>query len=357
MAAHPPDRSLYDATQWNLDVIRYADELGYSEAWLGEHHTVKWEPIPSPDLLIAQAIPLTKRIKLAVGAFILPYYHPLELAHRIVYLDHLAQGRFITGIGAGSVISDLKMFNIDPASGENRKMTEESLEIMLKVWTEREPFEYKGNYWTVVQGEDGDLHGPHLYPLQKPFPPIGISGVTKGSGTLKLAGEHGFLPMSFGFNDEVIKSHWDAVLEGAKRSGKTPDRNEWRIQKDVFVAETDEEAYELSVNRMMGRFYRECQLPNFERKGMLSVFKQQPDMSDHEVTVQYLAQQVWLVGSPDTVARKLDRLYETVGGFGTLLVSSYDYSEHPEAWKKSMRLLQEEVLPRMKVNRKKGEYA
>lgn len=45
MPAHPPERTLYDATRWDLDVIELADQLGYVEAWVGEHFTVPWEPI------------------------------------------------------------------------------------------------------------------------------------------------------------------------------------------------------------------------------------------------------------------------------------------------------------------------
>lgn len=74
MPAHPPERTLYDATRWDLDVIELADQLGYVEAWVGEHFTVPWEPICAPDLLLAQALLRTQQIKLAPGAhlFALP---------------------------------------------------------------------------------------------------------------------------------------------------------------------------------------------------------------------------------------------------------------------------------------------
>ena len=82
MPSHPPERSPFDAHQWNLDVLSLADELGYSEAWIGEQFTAPWEPVPSPDILIAQALMRTKRIKLGTGAHLLPFHHPVELAHR-----------------------------------------------------------------------------------------------------------------------------------------------------------------------------------------------------------------------------------------------------------------------------------
>jgi alkanesulfonate monooxygenase SsuD/methylene tetrahydromethanopterin reductase-like flavin-dependent oxidoreductase (luciferase family) len=354
MPSHPPERSLYDATQWDLEMIKYADELGFQEAWIGEHFTSDWEPIPAPDLLIAQALLQTKNIKLAPGAHLLPYHHPAELAHRVAYLDHLAQGRLMFGIGSSGLPSDWELFNVNGAEGENRKMTSEALEIILKLWTEEEPFEYKGNYWNVNKTGplSGGLLGPHILPFQKPYPPIGIAGLSPGSETLKMAGQFGFIPLSLGANNEYITSHWNSVEEGAKRSGKTPDRKEWRITRDVFVAETDEEAFELSVNSMMGRQHSEYWIPLFDGFGALSVFKHREDIETNEINVKYMAENCWFIGSPDTVAKKMDALYETVGGFGTLLVTGYDYTDQPGAWKNSMRLLMEEVVPRLKRNRK-----
>ena len=55
MPSHPPERSLYDGHIWDLQALRWADEFGYQEARVGEHHTCPWEPHPAPDLLIAQA--------------------------------------------------------------------------------------------------------------------------------------------------------------------------------------------------------------------------------------------------------------------------------------------------------------
>lgn len=94
MPSHPPERSLYDGHQWDLRVLRWADELGFAEAWIGEHHTAPWEPHPSPDLLVAQALLQTRRIRLGPGGFLLPFHHPAELANRVAMLDHIAQGRF-----------------------------------------------------------------------------------------------------------------------------------------------------------------------------------------------------------------------------------------------------------------------
>jgi len=122
MPSHPPERPLYDGHRWDLDTLRWADELGFSEAWIGEHHTAPWEPHPAPDLLIAQALMETKKIRLAPGGFLLPYHHPAELANRVAMLDHMAQGRLNFGVAASGLPSDWAMFNVDGMAGQHREM-------------------------------------------------------------------------------------------------------------------------------------------------------------------------------------------------------------------------------------------
>ena len=76
MPSHPPERGLKAGIDWDLQTMRWLDELGYAEAWIGEHHTAPWEPNPSPDLLIAQALLQTKRLRIGPGGFLLPYHQP-----------------------------------------------------------------------------------------------------------------------------------------------------------------------------------------------------------------------------------------------------------------------------------------
>lgn len=99
MPSHPPERSIRDGYEWDLRQLERLDDLGFHEAWIGEHFTAPWEPNPAPDLLIAQALLRTENIKLCPGAHLLPYHHPVELAHRVAFLDHLAEGRYMFGAG------------------------------------------------------------------------------------------------------------------------------------------------------------------------------------------------------------------------------------------------------------------
>lgn len=348
MPSHPPERGLKAGHDWDLQVVRWLDELGYEEAWFGEHHTAPWEPHPAPDLLVAQALMQTSRIRLGPGGFLLPYHHPAELANRVAMLDHLSGGRLNFGVAASGLPSDWAMFNVDGMAGTNRDMTREALEIILRLWSDEPSFNHQGKFWNVTKPEPmfGFLK-PHIRPLQTPHPPIGVAGLSKNSDTLKLAGERGYIPMSLNLNPSYVASHWDAVLEGAARTGRTPRRSDWRMVREVFVADTDEEAWRLCVDGMMGRMMGEYFLPLLANFGFKEYLKHSPEVPDTDVTVEYCARHNWLVGSPATVAEKLEKVYDEVGGFGSLLVFGFDYSENPGAWRNSLRLLAEEVMPRV----------
>src|SRR3989442_907912 len=186
---------------------------------------------------------------------------------------------------------------------------------------------------------------PHAGRPEDPRPPIGVAGVSKGSDTLKLAGERGFWPMSLNLNPAYVGSHWESVELGAARTGRTPKRADWRLVREVFIADTDAEAMRLSAGGMMGRMMREYFLPLLAFFQFTEFLKHKPDVPDSDVTPEYCAKHNWLVGSPATVTERLHAIYEEVGGFGTLLLFCFDYVDNPKAWRHSMELLAREVMP------------
>jgi alkanesulfonate monooxygenase SsuD/methylene tetrahydromethanopterin reductase-like flavin-dependent oxidoreductase (luciferase family) len=348
MPSHPPERSLADGHDWDLQNLQWADELGFEEAWIGEHHTSVWEPPPAPDLLVVEGLRHTKKMRIGAGGFLLPYHHPAELANRVAMLDHISRGRLNFGIAAGGIPTDWEMFQVDGMNGENRDMTREAIDIILNIWSEKPGWTYEGKYWkAAVPNPMGFGLERHIRPLQEPHPPIGVAGLSAPSPTLELAGEHGWIPLSLNLNPGYISSHWHSVEAGAARSGRTVHRRDWRMVREVFVADTDEEAWRWSVDDMMGRMNREYFLPLLTAFGFSEYLKADPDTPDADVTVEYCAEHNWLIGSPDTVARKLEAAYEAMGGFGHLLLFCFDYADNPEPWRRSMELLANDVMPRV----------
>ena len=110
------------------------------------------------------------------------------------------------------------------------------------IWQNQQPFEYRGKYWSVNKTETMySLLHYFLTPYQKPHPPIGVAAASYKSPTLTIAGEQGFIPMSLALNTDYVNSQWEAVTEGAQKTGRTVSRSAWRLVRDVYIAETDEE--------------------------------------------------------------------------------------------------------------------
>src|SRR5215212_2624145 len=147
MPLHPPEVPAQEAFQRDVDLLILADRLGYEEAWIGEHYASAWESVPAPDLLIARVLGETSTIRFGTGVSCLPHHNPLELAHRIAYLDHLARGRLLFGIGPGGLRVDHDLFCIDVPGDEHRRMTEAAIEAILDIWKAPESGEWKTDRW------------------------------------------------------------------------------------------------------------------------------------------------------------------------------------------------------------------
>ncbi|MCY3986356.1 MAG: LLM class flavin-dependent oxidoreductase [Candidatus Dadabacteria bacterium] len=357
MPLHPFGSSFSETLEADMGQVVFLDEIGFREVWIGEHFTAGWENIPAPDLFIAKASAFTERIIFGTGVSCLPQHNPFILAHRIAVLDHLLKGRFYWGVGAGSFIGDFKAFGINPRTGEQRQLMNESLEMILDLWNDPRPGDYANSRWkfTVPDPVREVGIGVHTKPYQKPHPPIAVAGISENSASLMTAGERDWIPMSINFViPDVLRSHWAGYEQGASASGRTAQRTKWRIARDVYVAETDEEARKEVKEGTLARdfqdyFFRIVPLI----RNNLDLFKVNKSMSDSEVTMDYMIENMWLVGSPREVARKIIELYEFVGGFGVLLVMGHEWNPG-EKWKRSMRLLQEEVLPIVKKNLRQG---
>ncbi len=280
--ASNPTRPMSEIIDWNLDVIRKAEECGYD------------------------------------GVCVLYQNHPLTIAAHLAQLDHMARGRINFGLGAGATVSDKIMFGVDGAT--SHEMLLEAVEIILQCWSETGPREFNGKYWKVhppVDAFSGGNYGWHHRPYAPHEPRIAFaSGFGPRSSLLRLAGEHGYIPMSLNFFAAHLRGHWDCVVEGAQATGRTADRGRWRMLRDIFVADTDAQARRAVLGGFAARFWNEYFKPIAEKLNATHIIREQ---------------------------------FELAGGFGTLLMLGSDYADpgERESWFRSMELLSREVMPRL----------
>ena len=345
-------KTLQDVINWDLQMVRWADQYGLSEYFFAEHHTVGHEPSPAPDLMIAAASRESERLRLGAAAHLLPYHNPMALATRLMYLDHMTGGRYIAGFAPGSFPTDGALFGVGAG---NAAMMDEAIDIIEAIWTREGPFRIEGEFWsTEMPSYSEQWNGPHLKPFQSPRPEITMTGVQPTSPTFSDAGRRGFSPMSQQVSAATLVQQWETYSAAAVEAGHTPDRANWRIMRDVFVAETDEEARRLFNEGPAGRTWDELVLPAFRtvrsRGGKayaLGELLLDPGMDIEELTVDWMLDNFFIVGSPDTVVEKITQFSEEVGGFGCLLSFAFDFSADPEPYRRHLELLGTEVGPRI----------
>ena len=236
---HEPGENPTLALERDLELIVRLDELGYDEAWVGEHHSTGWETIAAPEIVLAVAAERTRHIRLGTGVVSLPYHHPLMVADRIVLLDHLTRGRINFGVGPGGHLTDARMLGHRPepaAAADGGGARASSCACSPRP---------SRSAWRAT-GSRSPTRVLQLRPYQRPYPPIAVTSMESPAGMV-LAGRHGAgvlsLAVSRGPRGPIdLAAQWRTAEEEAERAGTTVDRAEWRIVMPVHVADTRAEA-------------------------------------------------------------------------------------------------------------------
>ena len=318
------------AFERDLETIKWLDDLGFDEAYIGEHHSGGWETIPSPELFIAVAAERTRHIRLGTGVVSLPYHHPFMVASRIVLLDHLTRGRIILGVGPGALVSDAHMFGLDPA--RQREMMDEALGVIIRLLEENEPITHKSDWFELNEA------ALQLRPVQKPVP-IAVASVQSPSG-VQVAGKHGAAVLSLSVprsivRDTSLKELWRICEKSAAENGQTVCRQDWQLVVPVHLAESKKEAIE-EIRLGGGQFLSEY----FGGTLGYSV----PDVPQDKVVDFMVENNQWIVGTPDDCIAGIERLQEASGGFGGLLVNALDWAPREKVLH-SYELLARYVMP------------
>ena len=345
MPFHDPVKPPAQCYDEDLELIIRAEELGFCEFWIGEHHTMKFENIVMPEIFIARALGETRRIRLGPAPVCLNQHHPAHVASRLAFLDHLSKGRLNLCFGAGSVTADQELYGAEPRNGA--AMVEEAIDMILRLWSSEPPYEIEGKFWSIRLKKCVDTETGIGYihkPLQQPHPPISVPGTSRDSPSMRLAGRHGFKP--FGhclIAGNVLAEMWKTYESAARQAGKQPRRADFKVARSIFLADTTQEACRQARTNSLGRNYE--YIGRLFDKGLgRKVYKRDLTMSDSDCNLDYLMGEQIIAGSPDEVLRRLLLLIEEIGPFGTLVLMSYDWDDK-KSWLHSMELFATELMP------------
>lgn len=339
MPEHVPWENWNLAYDLDLEKIKYAEQLGFDEFWVGEHHAGGYEPVPVAEYYVARATAVTSRIKLGTGTVNLPYHDPFLVAERLAFLDHLTKGRLIYGFGGGGLQCDQELFGTGSTAAAR---FDESIEAVVRLWEATEPISHEGEFYRF------DNRELQVRPYQDP-PEIAVAGLLS-AGKYQLCGRKGWSPMSMywlrpnalpdspamGLTDQI-----GAAVEAAEASGLDPaeTRRRWRVLREVHVSDSREQA--LEELRQGHRFSYDYILG----VGLGALIEDRPEMPVEEMTLEWMIDSIpMIVGSPEECIEQIQRFEEETGGFGTLVLNDRNWVTL-DRWKRSMELFMRYVAP------------
>lgn len=321
------------ALRRDLDLIAHLDRIGFDEAWVGEHHSAGTEIIADPMIFLAMAAERTRHIKLGTGVVSVAYHNPYHVAEKAVLMDHLTRGRFMLGVGPGSLPTDAIMLGLDPT--ETRPLLEEGLEVIMKLLTTDEPVSSQTKAWTLV---DARLH---LRPYSNPLFDIAVPAVASPSGP-RLAGKHGVGLLSIGATQsegfDLLGLHWGVMEERAANFGTTVSRDDWRLVGMMHIAETKEQAYkdvEYGIAQWFDYFQHTAAFPQMAVGDGTSVRE----------FIDFVNESgLGSIGTADMAVEQIERLNKQSGGFGCYMLLAHDWA-NPEATHRSYEIIARSVMP------------
>jgi len=344
MPIHPLDKPVVQSLKEDREAFMLADSLGYAEAYCGEHTTDKAEIITSTVAFLASLAYETKNIKLGTGTVNMPNSHPARVAAEVAMLDHMLEGRLIFGISPGGLMSDAEVFSsIDK---DRNAMFLECINMVLDIWAGEAPYNLKGEFWDVTTERTMNTaigQGEIMKPFQAPIVGTAVAPFSKGVTAMAA---RGWQPISANFLlPKWAATHWPNFVTGCLEGGYTPSYADWRVAKNICVADDPETARAYARDPGSPYVYYYSQLLTKMRKGnRLNLFKHDQDMADDDVTLDYVLDQLIIHGDAHSVADQILAVREEIGPFQHLVYAGHDWTDY-NLGRKSMILMAEKVMP------------
>ncbi len=348
---HRNEKPWGTALQEDRETVLLAEQLGFSEVWIGEHYSTKAEQIPAPLMFLATLIQETSTIRFGTGVINLPYHDPVIVAAEVAQFDQLSGGRMMFGIGPGGLMSDAELFGHQEMP-ERYRMALESLDLILKLWREDAPLRWDGeHYGRSLERRVWLSHGVGQFarPLQQPHPPIAMAMVGPGGLTAETIAQRDMIPISANFVPiENVAAQWRDYALTREKAGQIADRQVWRVCRNILVTETDEAGAQLLTDPdgVIAHYFRYIrgvrQIEEFRS------LQQEPlSLLNEFLEVPAALEDCAIVGAADTVLARLVELVDELGPFGTLVMVAHDWDESGLS-QGSMRRLARDILPQLK---------
>ena len=305
------------------EYIQLAEKLGYSSAWLVEHHFTGFSQLSATLNYVSYLSGITSKIRLGSAVVVVPWHNPILLAEQVATINQLSKGRYDFGIGRGYRANEFNGFGLD--MGEAQDIFEESLMLLKRSFTETERWSYTSDRWTF---NDIIVEPPVV---QKPYPPMWVGAGSEGSIRGVARNDFNLLldQMSpFEAIGEKIRIYQDEL----DKLGKPYDRERVAVTRGLMVANNDNQRAEAHILR--GKFISEVQILTKDKSAGPKAFSPVAVSNDTDAISNNGA----VLGDKDEMGERVERLRDE--GVHTILL--HDLSGSFDA----LQQFAEEVMPK-----------
>jgi probable LLM family oxidoreductase len=309
-----------------LEEIGLADQVGLYSFGIGEHHRPEYYD-SAPPVILAAAAARTSRIRLGSAVAVLSAADPVRVFQQFATLDLISKGRMDLVVGRGSFTEAFPLFGLSLADYD--ELFAEKLDLLLRI-RESEHVTWSGRHRPALTGQ-----GVYPRPLQDPLPIwVGVGGTPESFVRAGLLGLPlmvaiiGGEPRSFG---PLI----DLYRRAGAQAGHAPETLQVGLHVFGFVAESTQAAADTIYpgwHEMFSKVSRE--------RGFAPPSRAQFDATSGP-------DGAFFMGDPDTVAVKIRRVSEQLGGVDRISLQMTNPRLAHEDLLRGIELLGTEVVPRV----------
>ena len=308
-----------------------AEQLGIAEAFFGEHITDRHEKISSSLSMVSALSRITNKINLGTLTTNLNFFKPATIAAIISQVDNLVKGRLMLGVGCGANRSDVEA--IDMLEKNNHKIMLETLEILKKIFYEKENINIKTENYNVSTNKtiNADLGLGYFNKLYKERNDLEIlmPALNKDSYNVKLCAKNQWSIVISNFcSEEIIDNHINNYLKFSDL-GRNEALKKIKLSKLIFVCEDKKNIEKILVSekspylKVIDIIYKK--LKTFNKHHCFG--------GDSDNSIKAL-KNVCLFGDPDQVKDKVSEYKSKYGDLSSIVfvdvpktnIKSYDRS-------------------------------
>ncbi|WP_029432145.1 LLM class flavin-dependent oxidoreductase [Blastococcus sp. URHD0036] len=276
-----------------LEEIETADRVGLYSFGIGEHHRPEYYD-SAPPVILAAAAARTERIRLNSAVAVLSAADPVRVFQQFATLDLISKGRIDLVVGRGSFTEAFPLFGLSLADYD--ELFEEKLDLLLRI-RESEHVTWSGKHRPPLTGQ-----GVYPRPLQDPLPVwVGVGGTPESFVRAGLLG----LPLMvaiIGGEPRSFAPLVDLYRRAGQHAGHPPERMRVGLHVFGFVAGSTQAAADTIYPGWHEMFAK------------VSAERGFPPPSRAQFDATSGPDGAFFMGDPDTVATKLRRVSEQLGG-------------------------------------------